>query len=108
MIMKITKQKRSDAICDTPVQLLSLMSHIAYSDFEKLMSPLEVLLTSHGSCHDQVMFEMQELYDMGYSPKSKFIIAVDKDGQGQETHSFAYYEDNGKWYWFENAWEDKY
>ena len=105
--MKIKFPKhRSDSLCDTPEQLIQLMSNIRYTEFDKLMSPLEVLLTTHGSCHDQVMLELQELYDMGYDAKAKFIMAVDENGQGLETHSFVYYGDNNKWYWFENAWED--
>ena len=88
------------------LDLIDYMSDIKYSYFTTLMSPEEVAQSMQGSCHDQVMFEMQSLSDMGFIPHAKFIIAVDAFGQGLETHSFVYYEDAGRWYWFENAWED--
>ena len=105
--MKINFSKKyTESMCDTPDQLLDLMSHIGYSDFSRLKSPLETFITTSGSCHDQVMLEFQELFDMGLSPRAKFIMAVDEDNQGGETHSFVYYEVDGKYFWFENAWED--
>ena len=99
-------RRNNDSICDTPEQLSEMMSHIRYAEFTKLKSPLETFITTSGSCHDQVVLELQELYDMGYIPVGKFIMAVDAYGQGLETHSFAYYTDNEKYYWFENAWRD--
>lgn len=93
-------------LTSSPYQLLYLMSDIDYKEFDTLMSPKEVLNTLSGSCHDQVMLEMQELTEQGLSPKAKFLMAVDKDGIGGETHSFVYYADAPDIFWFENAWED--
>lgn len=91
---------------DTVDDLLDFMSDFAYAEFDYLHSPEETYSLLQGSCHDQTLFELQELSDMGLNPQAKFIIAVDEYGQGLETHSFVYYEENGKWYWIENAWED--
>lgn len=104
-IKVVNREKTS--MCDTPTQLLDFMSHIKYIDFDTLKSTLEVFLTCSGSCHDQTMFEMQELYGMGYDPKAWFILGVDKDGKGLESHSFVTYEnENHNFCWFENAWAD--
>ena len=104
--MRFKISQNTDSMCDTPEQLVEMMSHIQYQDFTKLMSPLEVFLTASGSCHDQVMLEMQELYNMGLKPIGKFIMSVDEFGEGEETHSFVYYKIGKRWYWFENAWEE--
>lgn len=93
-------------LTSSPYQLLYLMSDIEYKEFDRLMSPQQVIQTMSGSCHDQVLFEMQELTEQGLEPKAKFIMAVDKDGIGGETHSFVYYADAPGIFWFENAWED--
>lgn len=95
-----------DSMCDNPEQLSDFMSFIKYADFTRLKSPLETFISHSGSCHDQVMLEFQELFDMRLSPCAKFIMAVEEDGQGGETHSFVYYEQDGDYYWLENAWED--
>lgn len=102
-----TLLNRKGAMFDTPEELSAFMKNFKYQDFVYLMSPLEVLLTKQGSCHDQVMLELQELYDMGLNPKAKFLLAENGKGHGGETHSFTFYEYEGRWYWFENAWEDR-
>ena len=33
-------------------------------------------------------------------------MAVDENNKGLETHSFVYYEIDGKFYWFESAWKE--
>ena len=91
---------------DTVDDLLDFMRDIDYCEFTYLQDPDDTYNELQGSCHDQVLFELQELSDMGLFPQAKFIIAVDDFDQGLETHSFVCYEDDGKWYWFENAWED--
>lgn len=97
---------RNDSIFETPERLLLGMSDFRYTPFSTLMSPLEVLLTKQGSCHDQVMFEYSELEEMGLNPQARFIMKVDEEGHGLETHSFIYYVVDDVWYWFESAWED--
>ena len=91
---------------DSANKLLEEMKDIEYCEFTRLMSPLEVVVTRKGSCHDQVMYEMEELHELCLNPKAKFILAVDKDNNGLETHSFVYYEDGDRVCWFENAWKD--
>ena len=90
----------------SPYQLLYLMSEFDYAEFDTLMSAQDVMNTLSGSCHDQVMFEYDELSKQGLNPKAKFMIAVDEFDQGGETHSFVFYPEGSKIYWFENAWED--
>lgn len=90
----------------SPEQLMEFLKDVEYVEFSQLMPPIAVLLDVQGSCHDQALMEFVELSEQGYDVKAKFIIAVDKFGQGQETHSFVYYKDNDKWCWIENAWSD--
>ena len=105
--MKISVcRHNTGSMCKNAKQLVELMEHVRYTEFTRLKSPLEVFLDTSGSCHDQVMLEYQELDSMGLDPQAKFIMAADADGQGLETHSFVYFFDSDKWYWFENAWED--
>lgn len=101
----------------SPYQLLEYMNSFAYADFEFLMSPAEVFDTCTGSCHDQVMLELDELGMQGLNPQAMFIMAMYPEQTldtargdtviiGGETHSFVYWEKDGKCYWFENAWRD--
>ena len=91
----------------SPEELSKNLSSFKYSKFNRLMSPDQVAKTKRGSCHDQVMFELDELKKQGLNPKAKFIMAVSPNGQGGETHSFVYYTKNNKTYYLENAWVDK-
>ena len=91
---------------DSPEALLQVMRGIVYVGFVTLMAPEDVLATGMGSCHDQAILEYTELNRMGFNPTAKFIMSVDEDGQGEETHSFVYYSIGNRWYWFENAWSD--
>ena len=95
-----------DSKLRTPTQLSKFMQDFEYKDFDRLMFPEEVYLTKSGSCHDQALFEMVELIRIGMHPKAKFIMAVDKDNIGGETHSFVYWTTGNRTYWFENAWEE--
>ena len=90
----------------TPTQLMNWMRDIEYTEFTQLKSPEEVFLTKSGSCHDQVMFEIAELKNIGVKPIAKFLMAVDKDNIGGETHSFVYWVLPRSAYWVENAWSD--
>ena len=82
------------------------MSDFEYTEFDRLMSPEQVFRTESGSCHDQVMFEYDELSKQGVDPRAKFLIAVGDDGGGGETHSFVYYSEDSTMFWFEQAWQD--
>ena len=80
-----------------------MRSNIHYANFTKLKSHDEVLKTKCGSCHDQVMFELEELKGIG--AKAIFLMEYnDVESSNAVTHSFVYYINKGKYYWFENAW----
>lgn len=106
MIAVIKESKEYSPSFKSDEDLLSWMkNNISYSNFTKLKSHDEVLKSKKGSCHDQVMFEYEELKKLGYSPKELFIIELDKNGQGGMTHSLVYYKKGNKICWFENAWK---
>lgn len=82
-----------------------MRKNIGYSEFTTLKSPSQVRKSRKGSCHDQVMLELEELSKMGLKPKARFLIQYDpKTGQGGATHSFVYYKNGKNVVWFENAW----
>lgn len=82
-----------------------MKTNIKYSEFTKLKSAEEVERTGSGSCHDQVMYEMKKLRELGYKPKAQFVIEYDpKSGQGGTTHSFVHFKNGNQTIWFENAW----
>lgn len=99
-----TTAKSDNTVSDNPEELSSWMKrNIKYANFTKLKSHDEVLKTRCGSCHDQVMFELTELKN--YHPKAEFLIEYnDSESSNAVTHSFVYYEKDGKTYYFENAW----
>lgn len=87
----------------SPQKLSNHMRNFTYTEFDRLMSPDEVGKKMSGSCHDQVMYEFQQLRRMGIKPKGLFVIEA--DGQnGGDTHSLAYFKDGSDYIWFENAW----
>ena len=94
----------SSDISNNPKVLSKWMrSNIHYANFTKLKSHDEVLKTKCGSCHDQVMFELEELKGIG--AKAIFLMEYnDVESSNAVTHSFVYYINKGKYYWFENAW----
>lgn len=84
------------------------MRTFKYAEFTKLKSAKEVEDSKSGSCHDQVMYEYENLKAMGKDPKALFMIEYDeKTGQGGTTHSIVYYEEGGKINYIENAWGGK-
>ena len=91
-----------------PEELIRWMkTNIRYSNYTKLMSHDDVAIEKHGSCHDQVMFEIEELHKMGEKPKSLFIMEYNKSGQGGMTHSLVWVDNhNNEILWIENAWSD--
>ena len=88
-------------------QLSKSMRSFKYKEFDKLMSPEEVKRSKRGSCHDQVMYELDYLRKAGYKPRATFLMEYDDNGQGGMTHSFVHYQKNGKTYWVENAWTER-
>lgn len=88
-------------------QLTRSLSKIGYKEFDRLMSPKELELRKKGSCHDQVLYECSRLEKCGITPKVKFFIEADKNGQGGTTHSCVTFKLNNRFYWLENAWQDQ-
>lgn len=92
----------------SPTDLTNHMKSFKYSEFTSLKSADEVGRTRKGSCHDQVMYEFQQLRRMGKDPHGIFVMEYnDKTNQGGMTHSLAYYQENGKTNWVENAWSER-
>lgn len=89
--------------------LKASMKNFTYdSSDHKLRSPKETAKMKTGNCHDQVLYELDQLKKGGRDAKAKFLIEVDsKTGQGGQTHSYVYYKDGNQFVWFENAWEDQ-
>lgn len=89
--------------------LKTSMKNFTYdSSNHKLRSPKETAKMKTGNCHDQVLYELDQLKKSGHDAKAKFLIEVDsKTGQGGQTHSYVYYKDGNQFVWFENAWEDQ-
>ncbi|MCM1214089.1 MAG: hypothetical protein NC548_06165 [Lachnospiraceae bacterium] len=90
-----------------PAELLKWMKeNLRYSEFTTLMSGEEVYRNRHGSCHDQVMLEVEQFKLMGIEPTVWFTMEYNDKGQGGKTHSFITYPGTNKSViWFENAWE---
>lgn len=88
----------------SPQELSAYMRNFKYREFTTLKSPDEVGRTKSGSCHDQVMYELQQLRRMGLNPKAKFLMEIADNGQGGMTHSFVYWAAAGKINYLENAW----
>lgn len=89
-----------------PKELSSWMKkNISYTGYTTLKSPEQTVKRGKGSCHDQVLLELEELQSMGYNPKATFFLEyTPESSQSGTTHSFVTYEQNGKTYWFENSW----
>lgn len=92
---------------NTPKELSEWMKrNIKYKEFDKLMSYDDVLSTGKGSCHDQALFE-KKMFDKHLDLKTGLLFFVeynDTETAGGMTHTLLYYIENGKYYWFENAW----
>lgn len=90
----------------SPNDLLLDMGKHKYREYSRLQEP-SITAKRGGSCHDQVMLELQELRRMGLKPKAKFLMEYNDNGQGGMTHSFVYFKSGKKTYWFENAWGER-
>ena len=76
-----------------------------YENFEKnyiLQSPEEIKKNKVGICWDQVEFIRDFFIKKGKKVKTYFLIY----NEGVcPTHTFLTYEENGKYYWVEHAWD---
>ena len=100
---------------NSPLELLEFMSNIKYDNFDRenlisnyhLKSIDELLDTMSGNCFDQVELERDWFNKHNYKFKTYFqIIELDYDNS-YPMHSFLVYEEDNKYYWFENAWEEE-
>lgn len=109
--MYLEKNRDKSAIIETNKfnnpNILSdwMKKHIKYKEFTKLMSAEEVATKKAGSCHDQAEFENYMFNIMNIKHGRIFFIEYNKDSnQGGMTHTFLWYKEKNKFYWFENAW----
>lgn len=89
-----------------PKELYSWMNtNIRYKSTGILLSPKEVEKYGYGDCHDQANYIHSKLSAKGISNGRLFMIEYnDLNSPGGKTHTAAYYKQNEKYYWIENAW----
>lgn len=68
-----------------------------------LAKPEEVAENKVGTCYDQVELERSIFKNLGLKFNTYFMIYY--GAKKLFTHTFAVYEENEKFYWFEHAWE---
>ena len=75
----------------------------------KLKSYEEILQTKSGDCHDQSLFEYTVFNRQNIKCGRLFIIEYygDEIHNAGTTHTICYFIKNNKYYWFENAWDNK-
>ena len=75
----------------------------------KLKSYEEVLQTKSGDCHDQSLFEYTVFNRQNIKCGRLFIIEYygNEIHNAGATHTICYFIKNNKYYWFENAWDNK-
>ena len=71
-------------------------------DLYQLQSPEQFYKNRVGVCWDQTQFERYIFKNWNYNFKTYYIELDDKE---QSTHTFLVYEDNSKFYYFENSYE---
>ena len=91
----------------TPLELYNWMhKNLKYKHTGKFLSVKEVYNNRYGDCHDQANFEIYFLKKMNLKCGRIFMIEYSTwDSPGGATHTLAYYIQNNKYYWIENAWE---
>lgn len=89
-----------------PKKLYNWMkTNITYKSTGILLSPEEVERYGYGDCHDQANYIHSKLSSKDISNGRLFIIEYnDLSSPGGKTHTAAYYKQDGKYYWIENAW----
>lgn len=75
-----------------------------FSNYYHLQSPEELLKSKLGVCWDQVELERSIAKKYKQQIKTFFICTYDKDNI--PSHTFLTYEENNKFYWFENSWDE--
>lgn len=89
-----------------PKELYNWMKmNIKYKSTGILLSPKEVEEYGYGDCHDQANYIHSKLSTKDISNGRLFVIEYnDLNSPGGKTHTAAYYKQNRKYYWIENAW----
>lgn len=89
-----------------PKELYNWMkTNIRYKSTGILLSPEEVEKYRYGDCHDQANYIHSKLSSKDTSNGRLFVIEYnDLSSPAGKTHTAAYYKQNGKYYWIENAW----
>lgn len=89
-----------------PKELYNWMNtNIRYKSTGILLSPEEVEEYGYGDCHDQANYIHSKLSTKDISNGRLFVIEYNNlNSPGGKTHTAAYYKQNGKYYWIENAW----
>lgn len=82
-----------------------MKANITYKSTGILLSPEEVEEYGYGDCHDQANYIHSKLSTKDISNGRLFVIEYnDLNSPAGKTHTAAYYKQNGKYYWIENAW----
>lgn len=91
----------------TPLELYNWMhKNLKYKHTGKFLSAEEVYNNRYGDCHDQANFEIHFLKKMNFKCGRIFMVEYSSwNSPGGATHTLAYYIQNNKYYWIENAWE---
>lgn len=91
----------------TPLELYNWMhKNLKYKYTGKFLSVDEVYNNQYGDCHDQANFEIHFLKKMNFKCGRIFMVEYSSwNSPGGATHTIAYYIQNNKYYWIENAWE---
>ena len=91
-------------------KLLTSMDEIQYDKSIRewrLKSPSQTYKRKLGNCHDQSLYALNSLRQMGLEVGQLFFIELN-EGEivGGNTHTLTWYKKNGKYYWFEHSWEN--
>lgn len=85
-----------------------MKANITYKSTGILLSPEEVEEYGYGDCHDQSNYIHSKLSTKDISNGRLFVIEYnDLNSHAGKTHTAAYYKQNGKYYWIENAWYEQ-
>lgn len=89
-----------------PKELYNWMKmNIKYKSTGILLSPKEVEKYGYGDCHDQANYIHSKLSTKDISNGRLFMVEYNNlNSPGGKTHTAAYYKQDGKYYWIENAW----
>ena len=107
-VIKVNESALLESVSNSnyPKELYNWMkANVQYKSTGILLSPEEVEKYRYGDCHDQANYIHSKLSSKDISNGRLFIIEYnDLSSPAGKTHTAAYYKQNGKYYWIENAW----